>query len=486
MNEAALMFALVVGLWRGTTLAAAILFVDVVQWLFLVYCTGVMFVYMALNVVAHVTIRQGRASRALQDMPQYATGLEPGITLLVPAYNEEAVIAASVRSMLQVEYPLFEIVVVNDGSKDKTVEVMIREFDMVLYPQACENAITVQPIKAVYRSLKHPTLKLVDKVNGGKADAMNAAINVARHALVCAVDADSLLQRDSLRMLVRPFLEDRRVIAAGGTIRLANGCQIVQGHLQSVHMPASWLARFQIVEYLRAFLFGRLGWTPLNAMLIVSGAFGLFRRATMIEFGGFDPKTIGEDMELVTRMHRVLRAQRRAYRIAYVPEAVCWTEAPETLGVLKSQRVRWQRGLLETLWKNRAMLFARGSGAPGWLALPSFAFFEAAGPALEVLGLATIVVASLAGLLSTTAAIVMTVMVLSVGMLLSASGLLLEEEHFGIYTRQRDLFTLLVAMVIENIGYRQLNSWWRVLGTWKWLRGQPQVWGVMTRKGLGT
>ncbi len=460
--------------------------VEAAQWLVLLYGLGIALVYLSLNVVAHLAIRRQSEAWALDELPRYALGLDPGITLLVPAYNEEAVIAMSVRSMLQIDYPDYEVIVVNDGSKDQTLATMVREFNMVLYPQSVDMAIPVQPIRGVYRSLTFPQLKVIDKVNGGKADAMNAAINAASHALVCAVDADSVLERDSLSKLARPFLEDRSVIAAGGTIRIANGCEISQGHLQSVRMPTGWLARFQVIEYLRAFLFGRLGWSPMNAMLIISGAFGLFRRQTMIEVGGFSANTIGEDMELVVRMHRLKRKARTPYRIVYVPDSVCWTEAPEDLGVLKSQRVRWQRGLLESLWQNRGMLFARGSGAPGWLAFPVFVFFEAAGPLIEAVGFATLVLAFVLGSLSWQALVVMSLLVMAVGMLLSASALLLEERHFGLYTRKRDLLTLLVTVVIENLGYRQINAWWRVLGAWRWLCGRPQVWGTMTRKGLGT
>ena len=249
-------------------------------------------------------------------------------------------------------------------------------------------------------------------------------------------------------------------------------------------MPRSWLARVQIVEYLRAFLFGRMGWSPINALLIISGAFGLFRRMAVIEAGGYRTSTIGEDMELVVRLHRLSRAGGHDYRIAFVPDPVCWTEAPESLAVLKSQRVRWQRGLLESLWANRSLLFARRSGAVGWLAFPVMLVFEAIGPAIEAAGYVFMIGAFAFGLISPSAFVAFMVLAVGLGLMLSASALLLEELSFKLYPRLAHLRALVLAMVIENFGYRQLNSWWRLIGIWKWLRGGHGVWGQMTRKGV--
>ena len=341
------------------------------QWFFLGYFLALNLAYMALTLLAVRFIGQDDDARASLLLPRYFSGLEPPVSLLVPAYNEEATIASSIRSMLQLEYPHFEIIVVNDGSKDRTLAVLQEEFELVPFPEAYRVAIPTRPIRAIYRSLRHASLRVIDKENGGKSDALNAGINAARSPLFCAVDADSILQRDSLHRVARPFLEDPTTIASGGTIRLANGCRVSEGFLEEVGMPGSWLARIQIVEYLRAFLFGRLGWSPLNAMLIVSGAFGLFRRNVVIEAGGYRTDTVGEDMELVVRLHRLHRLARKPYRIVFVPDPICWTEAPESLTVLRSQRSRWQRGLLESLTLNRRLLFHPRGGAPGWLAFPT-------------------------------------------------------------------------------------------------------------------
>ncbi len=453
------------------------------QWFFLGYFLALNLAYMALTVLSVRYIGKDDDARASLLLPRYFSGLEPPVSLLVPAYNEEATIASSIRSMLQLEYPQFEIVVVNDGSKDRTMEVLKEEFALVPFPEAYRVAIPTRPIRGIYRSLRHASLRVIDKENGGKSDALNAGINAARSPLFCAVDADSILQRDSLHRIARPFLEDPTTIVSGGTIRLANGCRVSEGFLEEVGMPGGWLARIQIVEYLRAFLFGRLGWSPLNAMLIVSGAFGLFRRNVVIEAGGYRTDTVGEDMELVVRLHRQHRLARKPYRIVFVPDPICWTEAPESLKVLRSQRSRWQRGLLESLTLNRGLLLHPRGGAPGWLAFPVFLLLEAAGPLIEVVGYGFFAVSLALGATSWRAFAAFMLAAVGLGLLLSASAIMLEELSFHLYRRPRHLLVLLAAMVVENLGYRQLTAWWRLRAIFTWLRRKPGRWGEMTRSG---
>lgn len=454
---------------------------DAAQWFFLAYFAGLNLAYVALTLISVRVIGRDADARAALLLPRFFSGLEPPISLLVPAYNEEATIAGAVRSMLQLEYPSFEIVVVNDGSRDRTLEVLRREFRLVPFPEAYRVSIPTARIRGIYRSLEHRNLRVIDKENGGKADALNAGINAARSPLFCAVDADSVLQRDSLQRVVRPFLEDPATIACGGTIRIANGCRVSEGFLERVGMPRSWLARVQIVEYLRAFLFGRMGWSPLNAMLIVSGAFGLFRRTVVVEAGGYRRDTVGEDMELVVRLHRLYRRSGRPYRIVFVPDPICWTEAPESLRVLRSQRTRWQRGLLESLAANRGLLFHPRGGAPGWLAFPVLLLFEALGPLIEIVGYGFMTVSFALGCVSWQALAAFLAAAVGMGLLLSASALLLEELSFRLYTRPRHLGVLLAAMVLENVGYRQLTAWWRLRALATWLGRRPGRWGEMTR-----
>jgi len=457
--------------------------IAVLSWVFIGYFAGLNLVYIALNLFALRMIGRDSAQRQLAALPGYSAGMEPGISLIVPAYNESATIAAAVRSMLQLDYPDVEVIVVNDGSKDDTLAVLQREFEMQRFPESFRVSIPVKEVRGLYRSPRHPQLRVVDKVNGGRSDAVNVGINAAQRGLICIVDADSVLERDSLRRIVRPFMQDPRVIAAGGTVRISNGCVIRQGYLERIEVPPNWIARIQVVEYLRGFLYGRLGWTRLNALPLISGAFGLFSRAAVVEAGGLSTTTIGEDMEMVLRLHRIHRLQGRDYRIVFVPDAVAWTEAPETLRVLRSQRTRWQRGLMESLFANGRLLFHPRAGAVGWLACPFMLIFEGLGPVIELLGYVVMTLLVVSGLIAWDAFGAFLLMALGMGMMLSASALLLEELAFRTYPRPRQLFQLIGAILVENLGYRQINTWWRIVGLWQWLARRQQVWGDMTRKG---
>jgi cellulose synthase/poly-beta-1,6-N-acetylglucosamine synthase-like glycosyltransferase len=453
------------------------------EWFFLAYFVLINVGYIALNLLAIPTLMRKIALRPIEDLPAVYSGFEPPVSLLVPAYNEEATIASSVRSLLQLDYPEFEIVVVNDGSTDATLAALQEAFDLEPFPEAMWRRLRTQEAKTVYQSRIHANLRVVDKYNGGKADALNVGINASRYPLFCAMDADSILQRDSLRRVVEPFLDDPRTIATGGTVRIANGCTVSGGHLQSVALPGNLLALLQIVEYLRAFLFGRMGWATINAVLIISGAFGVFRKDQVVEVGGYRADTIGEDMELVVRLHRVLRSRATPYSIHFVPDPICWTEAPESLAVLKGQRIRWQRGLAESLHKNSDLMTMAGGGAARWLAVPFFLVFECYGPLIEVAGYVFMAAVWVLGIISGKAFLAFLALAFSLGFLLSASALLLEELSFHLYPRFSQMAVLVGIAIVENLGYRQLVTLWRLIGLTRWLRGTRATWGTMTRKG---
>jgi len=457
--------------------------IEIGQWLFLLYFIGLNTGYLMLNMLSLISLSRLMRANAVDALPQAYSGFEPPISLLVPAYNEQASIATSIRSMLQLSYPQFEIIVINDGSRDDTLEVLQREFALVPFPEAYRARLATRTVRSLYRSTVYPHLRVIDKENGGKADSLNAGINASRYPLFCAVDADSILQRDSLQRVALPFLEDAKVIASGGTVRIVNGCTVSDGFLEKVDLPRNPLALMQIVEYLRAFLFGRMGWSPLNAMLIISGAFGLFKKEAVVEAGGYRTDTVGEDMELVVRLHKHYRLARKPYRIVFVPDPICWTEAPEDLRTLKNQRIRWQRGLAESLSMNLKLLFHPRSGAAGWLAFPFMMVFEWLGPLVEVVGYLFMLLLFLFGMISSQALWVFLFVAVGFGMLLSVSGLLLEEISFHIYSRPRHLVLLLLAVVLENLGYRQINSLWRLIGLVRWLIGGHAHWGEMKRKG---
>jgi len=456
-------------------------FIDAVQWLFLGYFVLLNAIYLGLAFTALFGLR--RYMRGISVAERVYSHLQMPVSLVVPAYNEAATIATSVRALLQMRYQHFEVVIVNDGSTDATLEVLKREFRLQPFPEAYRVQVKTRPVRGVYRSLTHPNLRVIDKENGGgKADATNAGINAARHPIFYCGDADSILDPHSLEHVVRPFLEDPRTVACGGTVRIINGCTVRGGVLEKVGLPRNPLALVQVVEYLRAFLGGRLGWSAINGMLIVSGAFGVFHRDTVVEAGGFRADVIGEDMEMTVRLHRKLSARGQRYRVAFIPDPVCWTDAPEDFGTLAKQRKRWQRGLAESLWENRGLCFARGSGAAGWLAYPFFVLFEFLSPLIEVGGLIVIAAAWALGMMTGLNFLAFLAAASALGLMFSTTALLLEELSFHTYPKARHVFALFVVSILENFGYRQLMAVWRLQALYGWLRGSKIHWGVMKRK----
>ena len=407
----------------------------------------------------------------------------PKISILAPAFNEEATIEDSVRSLLALYYPNLEIVVVNDGSKDATVAVLQRCFELVPIPAVLEPTVEAKPVRQLYRSRTHPNLVVADKVNGGKADALNVALNLASGDLVCAIDADTLIEPDALQRMVRPFLASDNVVAAGGTIRVANGCTIRRGRILDMRAPRNPIAGFQVIEYLRAFLFGRVGWNRLGGNLIISGAFGLFHRETVLEIGGYAHDTVGEDMELVIRLRRHGFETGGPSDADFVPDPVAWTEVPESTRVLGRQRDRWHRGLADVLWRHRTVLFNRTYGAMGWVAFPYFVFVELLAPIIEAVGLVGGIVGLALGMIDVPFALLYFLLAYGYGMLLSLCTLLLEELTFQRYQRLSDRLVLVGWALLENLGYRQRTVIWRLRGIWKYLRGRKD-WGAMERRGL--
>lgn len=452
------------------------------QWVFLTYFVGINVGYLLQNIVAAHGIRRYLQTAETYEAENVFSTLDIPISVVVPAYNESASIIQSVRAMLQLEYPQFELIVVNDGSTDDTLEKLLDGFDMREVPEAYRDRVECAPVQAVYRSTRISNLRVVDKENGGsKADATNAGINLCRYPLVCVVDADSVLQPDSLRRIVKPFLEDPTTVAVGGTVRIANGCSVRQGFLEKVGLPRNFLALVQVVEYLRAFLFGRMSWSPMNGLLIISGAFGVFHKETLVEAGGYNVKAVGEDMELVLRLHRVMKEKARPYRITFVPDPVCWTDAPENLRDLKSQRVRWQNGLGQALALNKSLITNRRGGAVTWLAIPFYVVFELFGPVLEVAGYIFIIFCGIMGWLAWPEALIFLVLAISLGIMLSTSAIMLEELSFHMYPRFKQLAILYLVAIVENFGFRQLTAFWRLQGLIRWLRGTEHKWEAISR-----
>jgi cellulose synthase/poly-beta-1,6-N-acetylglucosamine synthase-like glycosyltransferase len=437
--------------------------------------TALSFVYARRALRRTVHARMQRSVRS---------SLTPPISVCVPCYDEEDVIVDSVRSLLALRYPRHEVVVCNDGSKDASLERLVEAYALRRIDEPAPRRLPYAHIRGVYRSRAHPALVVIDKENGGRSDALNAAVDHARNPLVCCVDADSLLEPEALLILVRPFIErPDRTVAAGGLIRVANGSRIERGHVVQARLPRRVLPMFQTVEYLRAFTAARCGWSLLNGLLIISGAFGLFRKDALVDAGGLAPDSIGEDFELVVRMHRRMRELRRPYHIDFVPLPVCWTQAPERLRELGGQRDRWHRGLTDTLWRHRDMIGRPRYGAAGVLALPFFVLFEFLGAFVEVAGYLVVVAMLVLGTVDVGFAALFFALAVLSGICLSLSALLLEDTTFRRFGGTRDFLRLALFSVLESFGYRQIMSWYRIRGFWKYVRGD-HAWGTIQRTGF--
>lgn len=448
------------------------------------YTVTLLLLYLALTYLAlKDLIDLSRARRSQRPEDIFSLPQTPPVSILVPAYNEQAGISASVRSLLNVNYPDFEIIVVNDGSSDDTMGQLVADFALEPIDRFGRDALDTAEVRGVYRSHVQPRLIVVDKENGGKADALNAGINTARFPLICVVDADSILKPDALLKAAVPFVYRPDVtVATGGVIRLTNGARIDGGSVVDQRMPASWLGRFQLVEYVRAFIVGRAGWSRVRSLLIVSGAFGVFRRDVLVEIGGYDTSTVGEDAEVVVRMHRHLRDQGRRYRIEFIADPVCMTEAPEDRGTLRRQRMRWHRGLLETLTRHRTMIFNPRYGRLGMVGLPYLLMFELLGPVIEILGLAALVWLFSSGAVDLPFAITLFLLVAATGVATTVASLAFDEIAFPRFNRLRQNAALVGVAVLENLGYRQMTVWWRVRGLWQAFR-RRHSWGSMVRTG---
>ena len=455
-----------------------------VQFVVLLYFLAVNGWYLVLLTSALLEMR--RHLLLIADESRYlllSSTLSPTISMLAPAFNEEATIEGSLRALLALQYPRLEVIVISDGSKDRTMEVLIEKFDLVAVKTIYEKRIPTKPVRTLYRSSTYPALVVIDKENGGKADALNVGLSFAKGELVCAMDADTLIEGDGLLRMVRPFLYEANVVATGGTIRVVNGSEVRFGRVVQTRVPTHTLAGIQVVEYLRGFLFGRLGWNRLGGNIIISGAFGLFRRESVLSAGGYLHDTVGEDMELVLRLKRLSYEQKNPGKIAFVPDSVAWTEVPESARVLGRQRDRWHRGLADVLWRHRGMFFNPRYGVTGLVVFPYYAFVELVSPVIEAAGLLSLAVGLIFGLVDWNFAALFYLTAYGLGTALTAFTLILEDVSFHRYETFRDRSLLFWWALLENLGYRQMTVYWRLRGLWKFFRGKKD-WGSMERKGF--
>jgi cellulose synthase/poly-beta-1,6-N-acetylglucosamine synthase-like glycosyltransferase len=407
----------------------------------------------------------------------------PGISLIAPAYNEALTIIDNVKSLLSIMYNNYEVIIINDGSKDDTLAKLIPAFDLVKVNYDLQYTVATKPVRGIYKSRNRAFKKLtvVDKENGGKADALNVGLNFSRKDLVACIDVDCIIEPDALLKMVKPFLEDRTVIASGGVVRIANSCIIEEGRLIEIKLPVSLLARMQVLEYIRAFLLGRMAWSKLNGLLLISGAFGLFKRETALKAGGYNHKTVGEDMELVVRMRRYMQDQGQRYRVAYIPDPLCWTEAPSSATILSRQRNRWARGTFETLSLHKKLFFNPKYGVMGMLSYPFWFFYEWLSPFVEFIGLVFFLLLVILGQVNWTFFISLTFAVYSFAFFISMFSMLAEETSFFKYTA--NIFKMIAVALLEPIWFHPRVVWWSIKGNYDLMKGKKS-WGEMTRQGF--
>lgn len=460
------------------------LFIEVVQWVVFAYFLTLNGAYFMLLLNAFFSAKQALPLHTLRTEIRTYQTMEPPISVLAPAYNEEKVVVDSVRSMLQLDYPEFEIIVVCDGPKDRTLEVLKEAFDLEPFAEAYRERIPTKPVKQVYLSRTTPRLKVVLKENGGKADALNVGVNMAQYPLFAALDTDSLIEREALTHLAAPFINDPGAVVAGGTLRLSNGAKFHNGALVEARAPENWWARCQVVEYQRAFMVGRLGFDRFNAILVVSGAFGLFHKETVVAAGGYRHDCIGEDMELVVRLHKFMRQQNKPYRVYQVAEAICWTEAPEDAKSLKGQRVRWHRGLTEVLWRHRDMLFDRKMGSVQ-LSMWYFVLFEWLAPLFEFAGYVFLVLLAVTGYLELKVFCGVMLLALGPALFLTIGAMYLDELTLrGYDTHRKEFMRFLSVALVEPFTFRLFSLYWRLIAVWRVATGKKAAWGQLVRKGF--
>ncbi|WP_134702665.1 glycosyltransferase [Ammoniphilus sp. YIM 78166] len=474
---------------------------DILNFLFIVvnefvffYLVVVCLFYLSLFLFAYSRVKKEKGLHHIEPYKSLQrSAYTVPLSVIVPAYNEEAGVIGSILSLVtgsgRLDYPEFEVIVVNDGSTDATLEKVIHRFKMVPLKNKVirhKNGIFTQPIRAIYQSETYPYLFLIDKANGGKSDALNAGINFCKYPYFATIDGDTVLEPDSFLKIMKPIIEntDEEILATGGNVLLANGSTIAHGQLKEFKLSRNPLIIMQTIEYMRAFLTGRIGLSRENLLLIISGAFGVFKTERVIRVGGYKVGTIGEDMELVVRLHKRNLEEQWGAKIVYVADPICYTEAPEDLSVLRTQRVRWHRGLFESLWTHKAMLFNPKYKRIGLVAMPYFLFVELLGPVIELLGYIVVVFGFFMDSLNVQYSIALMMLMVIYGSFLSMGAVLLEEWRLGKHQTLKELNWLIFFALTETFWYRPLLTFWRVIAFLQILRGKQHGWGEMKRKGI--
>lgn len=464
--------------------------VEIFTYIILGYSLLLLGMYVFIGIYSIGEIRRYLFKNSFTDYRALASSTQaPGISILAPAYNEGANVIENVRSLLSIHYNNLEVIIINDGSKDDSLEKLIAAYDLYKADFFVNQQIPTKAVRGVYKSRarKYKKLIVVDKENGGKADALNVGINISVKDYIVCIDVDCILEQDALLKLAKPFLESstERVIATGGVIRIANGCTIEDGRLVKVNLPRTFLPKVQTLEYIRAFLLGRMAWSRLNGLLLISGAFGAFDKEIVVKCGGYDHKTVGEDMELVVRMRRYMEELNLKYRVGFIPDPLCWTEAPASFKILGRQRNRWTRGTIETLKMHKIMFFNPKYRLLGMVSYPYWFFFEFLAPIIEFLGMICFIIFAILGLTNWYFFFCLLGMVFSFGILYSVFAILMEVLTYNQYNKHSDILKLIRTAFLEPFIFHPFVVWSAVKGNID-LYQKKNAWGEMTRQGFST
>ncbi|MCU0422856.1 MAG: glycosyltransferase family 2 protein [Bacteroidia bacterium] len=456
-----------------------------------VYGTTLLLIYALLAVLSLSAVRRFQKLDSHVDYSLLLNSkLTPGISVIAPAFNESLTIIENVHSLLNLNYPKYEVIIVNDGSTDDSLEKMVREFDLVEVDFAYNERLKTKPIKRIFKSSNpaYNKLTIVDKVNGkAKADASNAGINASSFDYFICTDVDSILDRDTIMKLVKPVMDDskKRIIATGATLRMANSCVVEQGFMQRVVVPNQLLPRFQEIEYIRSFVMGKMGWSVINCVPNVSGGLGMFDKEIAINAGGYDPQSFGEDMELVIRMMTYCINYQINYAIRYIPITLCWTEGPATIKVYGRQRARWARGLAQLMWQHRKLVFNPNYGRLGMIVMPYNFVFELLAPIVEALGIIYYIVIIFLDAINWDYAILLLVFVYTYAIMISTLSILWDQITYQTYKTSREIITLCLTAFFEMVVYHPLIVFYSIKGYYNFLGNRKHTWGNMQRQGFG-
>ena len=465
---------------------------QILHYIFFAYAFSAILSYIVLSIISgKETIEYLKRNSFVNYKDILSSTMSPSITIIAPAYNESLNVVENVRSLLSNHYVNYNVVIVNDGSKDDSLEKLIKAYDLEKIDYVINEKIKTQPLRAGVFKSKNPAfekLMVVDKENGGKADALNMGLNISKSKYVACIDVDCLLLEDALQKMIKPFLEvtDAKVIATGGVIRIANSCVIRGGKLIDVNLPKNLLVQSQILEYLRAFLLGRMAWSRLNGLLVISGAFGIFDKEIAIAVGGYDTKTVGEDMEIIVRMRRYMEEKNEKYKVSYIPDPLCWTEAPDSYKIFISQRNRWTRGTIETLKKHRKIGFNPKYGSFGMLSYPYWLIFERLAPIIETVGILYFVILIVLKEVRWEFALSFLFLAYLFSVLFSIVALYSEELTFHQYKKRGTGYKLVLLSALEPFVLHPFILYAAIRGNIDYYFNKNKKWGEMVRNGMTT